>query len=90
MVKETRITIGLSDLENLRIECLQCGAEVLLKMEPGPNTSAMPDACPLCHGSWISGSRATDRTRALVHTLLHIREEVTHPLVKLKFEVVEE
>ena len=77
MVKDTRILFELKDLVTIRVRCVRCPNEIVLR--PGPECIGMPEQCLNCGMSWVQGSKPANLTRSLVYLLSYIQTEVTDP-----------
>ena len=85
MVKETNIHFDLSDIATIRLCCVCCPNEIVLR--PGAECIPMPRQCANCGASWVHGNDTNDLTRRLVYLLSYIQSEVTGPPVNIQLEL---
>ncbi|MCY4113148.1 MAG: hypothetical protein OXG33_04310 [Chloroflexi bacterium] len=62
MVRQARVVFDLTDVVAVRLQCAECGNEVVQRVERTVNA---PTVCPICEKSW-----AVARKGLPVHTLL--------------------
>ena len=67
MVKETRITFGLGDVQAIRFTCTNCGREI------GHSLSAerhdLPNQCPWCRQVWSQNDNEVQSANLLLEML---------------------
>ena len=82
MTKETRLIVGLGDIQAVRIQCESCGEVVLSSLNP--TGRLLPSECPWCGSFWRE--EQTVMGKMFLEALLNLRNQRNGAVV-LKLEL---
>lgn len=84
MTRETRTTIEPSDITSVELECRDCGARVVLKLE---SLDKVPVFCGRCEKQFvIHGSEAHSRLHNFLQRMKEYGQAKNEPYI-LRFEI---